>query len=196
MRQPDFLRRRGQEVLFPALLLRRKYLLWRCALVCERLRCEPWRLQHVQRKAGVRQAELFPDGFPPCEKVRRGLYSPGRIVSLGAPENRARECFTKKHAQFTPNPVNRRIVVAGHHFGTTACDPARPCAMRSPPVPRHARGLRLRLRPSRLTATASDNAKDISTAVGLRAKTLITERVSDRQSLSSSRVNSELRCSI
>jgi len=24
-----------------ALLLRRKYLLWRCALVCERLRCEP-----------------------------------------------------------------------------------------------------------------------------------------------------------
>ena len=24
-------------------LLRRKYVLWRCALVCERLRCEPWR---------------------------------------------------------------------------------------------------------------------------------------------------------
>jgi len=24
-------------------ILRRKYLLWRCALVCERLRCEPWR---------------------------------------------------------------------------------------------------------------------------------------------------------
>jgi len=23
--------------------LRRKYLVWRCALVCERLRCEPWR---------------------------------------------------------------------------------------------------------------------------------------------------------
>jgi len=23
--------------------LRRKYVLWRCALVCERLRCEPWR---------------------------------------------------------------------------------------------------------------------------------------------------------
>ena len=29
--------------LFTALLLRRKYLLWRCALACERLRCEPWR---------------------------------------------------------------------------------------------------------------------------------------------------------
>ena len=28
---------------FTALLLRRKYVLWRCALVCERLRCEPWR---------------------------------------------------------------------------------------------------------------------------------------------------------
>ena len=28
---------------FTALLLRRKYLLWRCALACERLRCEPWR---------------------------------------------------------------------------------------------------------------------------------------------------------
>ena len=27
---------------FTALLLRRKYLLLRCALVCERLRCEPW----------------------------------------------------------------------------------------------------------------------------------------------------------
>ena len=26
-----------------ALLLRRKYLLWRCATACERLRCEPWR---------------------------------------------------------------------------------------------------------------------------------------------------------
>ena len=26
-----------------ALLLRRKYLLWRYALACERLRCEPWR---------------------------------------------------------------------------------------------------------------------------------------------------------
>ena len=26
-----------------ALLLRRKYVLSRCALVCERLRCEPWR---------------------------------------------------------------------------------------------------------------------------------------------------------
>ena len=25
------------------LLLRRKYVRWRCALVCERLRCEPWR---------------------------------------------------------------------------------------------------------------------------------------------------------
>ena len=25
------------------MLLRRKYVLWRCALVCERLRCEPWR---------------------------------------------------------------------------------------------------------------------------------------------------------
>ena len=29
--------------MFTALLLRRNYLLWRCALVCERLRCEPWR---------------------------------------------------------------------------------------------------------------------------------------------------------
>ena len=29
--------------LFTALLLRRKYLLWRYALACERLRCEPWR---------------------------------------------------------------------------------------------------------------------------------------------------------
>ena len=28
--------------MFTALLLRRKYLLWRCALACERLRCEPW----------------------------------------------------------------------------------------------------------------------------------------------------------
>ena len=28
---------------FTALLLRRKYLLWRYALACERLRCEPWR---------------------------------------------------------------------------------------------------------------------------------------------------------
>ena len=28
---------------FTALLLRRKYLQWRCALACERLRCEPWR---------------------------------------------------------------------------------------------------------------------------------------------------------
>jgi len=28
---------------FTALLLTRKYVLWRCALVCERLRCEPWR---------------------------------------------------------------------------------------------------------------------------------------------------------
>ena len=32
-----------QHRLFTALLLRRKYLLWRCALACERLRCEPWR---------------------------------------------------------------------------------------------------------------------------------------------------------
>ena len=31
------------RTLFTALLLRRKYLLWRCALACERLRCEPWR---------------------------------------------------------------------------------------------------------------------------------------------------------
>ena len=30
-------------LLFTALLLRRKYLRWRCALACERLRCEPWR---------------------------------------------------------------------------------------------------------------------------------------------------------
>ena len=29
--------------MFTALLLRRKYLLSRCALACERLRCEPWR---------------------------------------------------------------------------------------------------------------------------------------------------------
>ena len=29
--------------MFTALLLRRKYVLWRCALVCERLRYEPWR---------------------------------------------------------------------------------------------------------------------------------------------------------
>ena len=28
---------------FTALLLRRKYVRWRCALACERLRCEPWR---------------------------------------------------------------------------------------------------------------------------------------------------------
>ena len=32
-----------EETLFTALFFRRKYLLWRCALVCERLRCEPWR---------------------------------------------------------------------------------------------------------------------------------------------------------
>ena len=31
-----------RATLFTALLLRRKYLLWRCALACERLRCEPW----------------------------------------------------------------------------------------------------------------------------------------------------------
>ena len=34
---------RRQPAAFTALLLRRKYVLWRCALVCERLRCEPWR---------------------------------------------------------------------------------------------------------------------------------------------------------
>ena len=34
---------RWVRILFTALLLRRKYLLWRCALACERLRCEPWR---------------------------------------------------------------------------------------------------------------------------------------------------------
>ena len=32
-----------RATLFTALLLRRKYLLWRYALACERLRCEPWR---------------------------------------------------------------------------------------------------------------------------------------------------------
>ena len=35
--------RAAAGLLFTALLLRRKYVLWRCALVCERLRCEPWR---------------------------------------------------------------------------------------------------------------------------------------------------------
>ena len=35
--------RPGKDSVFTALLLRRKYLLWRCALACERLRCEPWR---------------------------------------------------------------------------------------------------------------------------------------------------------
>ena len=28
---------------FHSLVMRRKYVLWRYALVCERLRCEPWR---------------------------------------------------------------------------------------------------------------------------------------------------------
>ena len=28
---------------FHSLVMRRKYVVWRCALVCERLRCEPWR---------------------------------------------------------------------------------------------------------------------------------------------------------
>jgi hypothetical protein len=50
----------------------------------------------------------FSRRIPPCEKVRRGLYSPGRIVSLGAPENRARECFTKKHAQFTDRVIRNK----------------------------------------------------------------------------------------
>jgi len=31
--------RRPSSTSFTALLLRRKYLLWRCALACERLRC-------------------------------------------------------------------------------------------------------------------------------------------------------------
>ena len=34
---------RQQARTIPALLLRRKYVLWRCGLACERLRCEPWR---------------------------------------------------------------------------------------------------------------------------------------------------------
>ena len=32
----------GNGTCFAALLLRRRFIAWRCALVCERLRCEPW----------------------------------------------------------------------------------------------------------------------------------------------------------
>ena len=78
----------------------------RCALVCERLRCEPWRpwgftawrLQHVQRKAGVRQAEL-PTGtragaprlrLPGCARnAQRGRLSPSDSWTAPWPRGRA-----------------------------------------------------------------------------------------------------------
>ena len=37
------MKKRTQLFGFHSLVMRRKYLPWRYALVCERLRCEPWR---------------------------------------------------------------------------------------------------------------------------------------------------------
>ena len=66
--------------------LRRKCLLWRCALVCERLRCEPWRpwgwftaapVGTEPRREQREQLEI-PREFTDHAEYRLGLYQIAR----------------------------------------------------------------------------------------------------------------------
>ena len=94
--------------------MRRKYVLWRYALVCERLRCEPWRPSHLSMVPRLRR------GRHSCRALSHPLYlarsklevypSCGRSLALarchhgGSPRTSQRAPSSPRDALATPHP--------------------------------------------------------------------------------------------
>jgi hypothetical protein len=92
-----------EETLFTALFFRRKYLLWRCALVCERLRCEPWRPWGFTAQACAAKSRRAASGAPYRHACGSAPTPSARLRSKRA----ARETLSLSDSWTAPWPRGR-----------------------------------------------------------------------------------------